>query len=93
MSRSFHVTRKNFRLCSKRELNEMAEDDFSEFTEWAKKSQVKNQEIQKRIFDKVYCDMASDPACTDEQIESMDDRESRFKALHTRYYTEVKEEG
>ena len=51
MSRSFHVTRKNFRNCSKAELQEMIDDEFSEFTEWSKKMHIKKITLEKRNFE------------------------------------------
>ena len=92
MSRSFHITRKDFRHCSKKELDEMMEDDFSEFTEWAKKSHVKDKKIEKRTFAKIYSQMASDATFSDDQIRAMDDREIRFMTLHTRYFKDSKNE-
>ena len=50
MSRSYHVTIKNFKGKTKKELNEMAEDPYSELHEWAEKTRVKNEiKKQRRI--------------------------------------------
>lgn len=43
MSDSYHVTIKDFRWCSKRELNEQAKDDESEMSQWAVKRSVKRE--------------------------------------------------
>lgn len=43
MSRSIHITIKNFRGLTKRELLEQKEDPNSELAQWAKKSGIKEQ--------------------------------------------------
>ena len=43
MSRSIHVTKRNFKGLTKKELDEQAKDPNSELTEWAKKSGIKKQ--------------------------------------------------
>lgn len=43
MSDSYHVTIKNFRRCSKLELNKQAKDDKSDLSQWAEKRSVKRE--------------------------------------------------
>ena len=43
MSRSIHITKKNFRGLTKNEIDEQSQDPNSELTEWAKKSGIKKQ--------------------------------------------------
>jgi hypothetical protein len=43
MSRSIHITKKNFRGLAKNEIDEQAQDPNSELTEWAKKSGIKKR--------------------------------------------------
>ena len=47
MSKSYHVTIKDFRGKKKEELDRMAEDPDSKLSEWAEKSRVK-KEIKKQ---------------------------------------------
>ena len=70
----------------------MMEDDYSQFTEWAKKSRVKETKIEKRIFEDVYIQMLSDDSFSDEMISSIDLREERYKTLHTKFFKNSKEE-
>jgi TfoX/Sxy family transcriptional regulator of competence genes len=46
MSKSIHITKKNFKGLTKAELDEQAQDPNSELTEWARKSAIK-KEIKK----------------------------------------------
>lgn len=46
MSRSIHITKKNFKGLSKRELDEQASDPNSELRQWGKKSSLK-EEVKK----------------------------------------------
>lgn len=48
MSRSIHITRKNFKGLTKSELDEQAEDPNSELSEWARKSMLKKEITKKR---------------------------------------------
>jgi len=48
MSRSIHVTGKNFKGLTKNEINEQADDPSSELNEWAKKSATKKEVKAKR---------------------------------------------
>jgi hypothetical protein len=43
MSRSIHITIKNFKGLSKRELKEQKEDPNSDIAQWAKKKNIKGQ--------------------------------------------------
>lgn len=52
MSKSYHVTRKNFKGKTKEKLNEMADDPYSELREWAKKSQIKKDIKKQRKINK-----------------------------------------
>ena len=58
MSDSYHVTRKNFRHCSKGEIQEQINTPDSEFNQWVEKKRTKNsvretrketKEIEKRF--------------------------------------------
>lgn len=42
MSRSIHVTKKNFKELTKGEINEQAADPDSDLKKWKKKSTIKN---------------------------------------------------
>ncbi len=48
MSKSIHITKKNFKGLTKAELDEQAQDSNSELTEWARKSAIKKEVIKKR---------------------------------------------
>ena len=48
MSRSIHVTRKNFKGLSKSEIDEQAIDSGSDLNQWSKKKQIKKETIVKR---------------------------------------------
>ncbi|MBF9253992.1 hypothetical protein I2I11_11875 [Pontibacter sp. 172403-2] len=52
MSKSYHVTRKDLKGLSKRELDEMAEDKDSLLNEYAEKSSVKREVKKKRKEEK-----------------------------------------
>ena len=41
MSRSIHITKKNFRGLTKKEIEEQAIDPSSELQQWSKKSSIK----------------------------------------------------
>jgi TfoX/Sxy family transcriptional regulator of competence genes len=43
MSRSIHITKKNFKGLTKKELDEQAEDPNSELREWVRKSELKKE--------------------------------------------------
>jgi len=63
----------------------MMEDEYSEFTEWAKKKLVKNVALEKREFESVYAQIIKDDSLSDEQVSGYDDREYFYEVLHTRY--------
>ena len=48
MSRSIHITKKNFKGLTKSELDEQAEDPNSELRQWARKSLLKKEVTKKR---------------------------------------------
>ena len=48
MSDSFHVTRRNFKHCSKSELSEQARDPKSDLSQWAEKRATKREVIERR---------------------------------------------
>ena len=48
MSKSIHITKKNFKGLTKAELDEQAQDSNSELTEWARKSAIKKEVVNKR---------------------------------------------
>jgi hypothetical protein len=48
MSRSIHITKKNFKGLTKKELDEQAEDPNSELREWGRKSALKKEVVKKR---------------------------------------------
>jgi hypothetical protein len=48
MSRSIHVTRKNFKGLSKSEINEQADDPTSDLNQWSKKKKIKEEVKAKR---------------------------------------------
>ena len=52
MSRSIHITKKNFKGLTKKELDEQAEDPNSELREWARKSELKKEVKKKRKNEK-----------------------------------------
>lgn len=52
MSRSIHITIKNFKGLSKNDLDEQFKDSNSELSQWSKKSEIK-KEIKKRRKDKL----------------------------------------
>jgi len=52
MSRSIHITKKNFKGLSKKELNEQAEDPNSELRQWARKSLLKKDVKKNRKNEK-----------------------------------------
>lgn len=43
MSRSIHITIRNFRGLTKREIDEQADDPYSELAAWARKKNIKKQ--------------------------------------------------
>ncbi len=43
MSKSIHITKKNFRGLTKSELDEQGQDSNSELNQWAKKSLIKKR--------------------------------------------------
>ena len=52
MSRSIHITRKNFKGLTKKELDEQAEDPNSELREWVRKSELKKEVKKERKNEK-----------------------------------------
>lgn len=48
MSKSIHITRKNFKGLTKAELDEQARDPNSELNEWARKSALKKEVMRSR---------------------------------------------
>ncbi len=48
MSKSYHVTIKDFKGKSKKELDKMAKDPDSILHEWTEKHKVKNEVLKKR---------------------------------------------
>ena len=54
MSKSYQVTRKDFRKLSKGEIDEMAKDHGSLLHQWADKSSAKREEIKKRKIQKQF---------------------------------------
>jgi hypothetical protein len=52
MSDSYHVTIKNFRGCSKRDLAEQSNDPESDLSQWAEKRKVKREIKKSRTEDK-----------------------------------------
>jgi TfoX/Sxy family transcriptional regulator of competence genes len=52
MSRSIHITKKNFKGLTKKELDEQAEDPNSELREWVRKSELKKEIKKKRKNEK-----------------------------------------
>jgi len=48
MSRSIHVTRKNFKGLTKQEIDEQASTPNSDLDKWAKKKQIKKKTIKNR---------------------------------------------
>ena len=54
MSKSIHITKKNFKGLTKAELHEQSLDPNSELTEWVKKSALKKEIKKKRKNEKSY---------------------------------------
>jgi len=52
MSKSIHITKKNFKGLTKAELDEQAQDPNSELTEWARKSAIKKDVKKNRKNEK-----------------------------------------
>ena len=52
MSRSIHITRKNFRGLTVKELDEQVNDPTSELKQWSVKSTIKQEVKKKRKADK-----------------------------------------
>jgi len=52
MSRSIHITKKNFKGLTKKELDEQAENPNSELREWVRKSELKKEVKKKRKNEK-----------------------------------------
>ena len=48
MSKSIHITKKNFKGLTKSELDEQSEDPNSELRQWARKSLLKKEVVKKR---------------------------------------------
>ena len=48
MSKSIHITKKNFKGLTKSELDEQSEDPNSELRQWARKSLLKKEVDKKR---------------------------------------------
>jgi TfoX/Sxy family transcriptional regulator of competence genes len=48
MSKSIHITKKNFKDLTKKELDEQAEEPNSELRHWARKSELKKEVKKKR---------------------------------------------
>ena len=48
MSKSIHITKKNFKGLSKKELDEQGEDPNSELRQWVHKSELKKDVKKKR---------------------------------------------
>ena len=86
MSRSFHVTRKNFKGCSKKEIGEMIEDEFSEFSEWVYKKHVKKSAIEKRKFKNAFVQLVQNESFSADEVSRLDDRDYFYKILHSRIF-------
>ncbi|MCU0347731.1 MAG: hypothetical protein MUC59_12395 [Saprospiraceae bacterium] len=52
MSKSIHVTSKNFKGLTKKEIDEQATDPDSELSQWSKKSAIKHAVKQERSVEK-----------------------------------------
>lgn len=52
MSKSIHITKKNFKGLTKVELHEQAVDPNSELNQWAQKSSIKKEVTKKRKNEK-----------------------------------------
>jgi hypothetical protein len=52
MSKSIHITKKNFKGLTKTEIDEQAQDPNSELSEWARKSSIKKDVKKKRKNEK-----------------------------------------
>jgi len=52
MSKSIHITKKNFKGLTKKELDEQAEDPNSELRQWARKSTIKKEVKKNRRNEK-----------------------------------------
>ena len=52
MSRSYHVTIKDFKGLTKKEIDEMAQDPNSKIQEWADKKNIKKTTIKDRKVSK-----------------------------------------
>ena len=48
MSKSIHITKKNFKGLTKTELDKQAEDPNSELRQWSRKSLLKKEVIKER---------------------------------------------
>ncbi|MFP5470167.1 MAG: hypothetical protein ACLGGV_01090 [Bacteroidia bacterium] len=51
MSKSIHVTKKNFKDLTKKEIDEQAIDPHSDLTLWSKKSKIKKEVKKSRKKD------------------------------------------
>jgi len=52
MSKSIHITKKNFKGLTKTELDEQAQDTNSELREWARKGSIKKEVKKNRKNEK-----------------------------------------
>jgi len=52
MSKSIHITRKNFKGLTKAEIDEQARDPNSKLNEWVRKSLIKKEVKKKRKNEK-----------------------------------------
>lgn len=52
MSKSIHITKKNFKGLTKAELDEQAQDPNSELREWGRKSAIKKEVKKNRKNEK-----------------------------------------
>lgn len=53
MSKSIHITKKNFKGLTKTELDEQAEDPNSDLRQWSRKSLLKKEVIKERKNKKI----------------------------------------
>jgi len=52
MSKSIHITKKNFKGLTKAQLDEQAQDPNSELNKWVRKSSIKKEVKKKRKNEK-----------------------------------------
>jgi hypothetical protein len=71
----------------------MADDEYSEFSQWAHKKRVKKASLDRRRFIMAFSQVVEDLCLTNDEIAKYDDRDYFYKVLHARLDTNAREEN